>query len=291
MEQEGKLTVLPPAGPTSLPSISFSREQIDLIKRTVAKDTTDDELALFLHVAKRTGLDPLMRQIHCVKRQGQMAMQTAIDGYRLIADRTGKYAGNDDPLFDDEAKPMKATVTVYKLVDGERCPFTATARWDQYYPGDKQGFMWKKMPHLMLGKCAEALALRKAFPAELSEVYTNEEMEQAGDQAIPSGDSRPAIRQPEPKASDAPPADETVGTYQGTVFKVTNRKISTKDGEKTKFEVYADEKTSFSTIREKEAEKAESIAGSATQARIVFVKTKWGNDIRSVTILDREAEN
>lgn len=164
---------------TALATTDQDRERLDLIKRTVANGTTDDEFALFMHACRRTGLDPLMRQIHCVKRGGKMTIQTAIDGYRLIADRTGVYAGNDDPIFDDEEKPRKATVTVYKLVGGVRCGFTATARWDQYHPGDAQGFMWKKMPHLMLGKCAEALALRKAFPAELSGVYTNEEMDQA----------------------------------------------------------------------------------------------------------------
>lgn len=163
---------------------TWTREQVELIKRTVANNATDDELNLFMYTAARTGLDPLLRQIHFVKRNtrdgGKATIQTGIDGYRLLADRTGKYAGNDDPVFDDEEKPRKATVTVYKLVNGVRCPFTATARWDQYFPGDAQGFMWKKMPHLMLGKCAEALALRKAFPAELSGVYTHEEMEQAG---------------------------------------------------------------------------------------------------------------
>lgn len=176
--------------------MTFDRDKIELIKRTVAKNATDDQLALFLHQAQRTGLDPLARQIHCIMRwnskdqRHDMSIQTAIDGYRLIADRTGKYAGSDDYLFDEGLtqyqmiqegrKPTTATVTVYKLAGGIRAPFTATAVWESYYPGDKQGFMWRKMPYLMLGKCAEALALRKAFPAELSGVYIREEMEQAG---------------------------------------------------------------------------------------------------------------
>ncbi len=167
-----------------VPAPFFTREKVDLIKRTVAKGATDDELQLFLHQCERTGLDPLARQIYFRKQKSkngdQMTIITGIDGYRLTADRTGKYGGNDDPVFDDEDSPRKATVTVYKIIGGLRCPFTSSARWDQYYPGDTQGFMWRKMPHLMLGKCAEALALRKAFPAELSGIYTQEEMEQAG---------------------------------------------------------------------------------------------------------------
>lgn len=159
----------------------FTEEQVGLIKRTIAIGSTDDELTLFLRQCRRTGLDPFARQIYFMKRSGKLSIETAIDGYRLIADRSGAYAGNDDPVFDNENAPTKATVTVYKLVNGVRCPFTATARWSQYFPGDKQGFMWKKMPHLMLGKCAEALALRKAFPAELSGLYISEEMQQAGE--------------------------------------------------------------------------------------------------------------
>ena len=163
--------------------ITFDREKVELIKRTVAKGATDDEFALFIHQCQRTGLDPLTRQIYFRKQNTksgpQITIITGIDGYRLIADRTDKYAGNDDPTFDNEEQPRRATVTVYKLAGGLRCPYTATARWDQYYPGDSQGFMWRKMPHLMLGKCAEALALRKAFPAELSGVYVKEEMDQA----------------------------------------------------------------------------------------------------------------
>ncbi len=169
-----------------VPAPLFSRDKVDLIKRTVAKDATDTELQLFLHQCERTGLDPLARQIYFRKQKTKngdvVTIITGIDGYRLIADRTGQYGGNDDPVFDDEENPRKATVTVYKIIGGLRCPFTSSARWDQYYPGDAQGFMWRKMPHLMLGKCAEALALRKAFPAELSGLYVKEEMDQAGGQ-------------------------------------------------------------------------------------------------------------
>lgn len=164
--------------------ITFDREKVELIKRMVAKEATDDELKIFLHQAQRMGLDPLAKQIYFRKNRtksgDQMTIITGIDGYRLVADRTGKYAGNDDPVFDNEESPRKATVTVYKIIGGIRCPYSASARWDQYYPGDSQGFMWRKMPHLMLGKCAEGLALRKAFPAELSGAYVEEEMQQAG---------------------------------------------------------------------------------------------------------------
>ncbi|RYG44827.1 phage recombination protein Bet [bacterium] len=169
--------------PIPIPDAPEWEAKTELIRRTVAAGATSDELELFLHMAKRAGLDPLARQIHFVKRRGRGVVQVGIDGLRLTADRTGLYAGNDDAEFmgiTDGGYPAKAKVTVYKLVGSQRCPFSATARWDEYYPGDEQGFMWRKMPHTMLAKCAEALALRKAFPADLSGLYIHEEMEQAG---------------------------------------------------------------------------------------------------------------
>jgi len=163
----------------------FSKEQINLIKRTVAKGATDDELALYLIVANKTGLDPFSKQIHFVKRKTKEgyvgAIQTGIDGYRAVAERSGGYAGSDDPVYDKEdEKPNRATVTVYKIIQGVRCPFTATARWAEYCPPAPMNFMWNKMPFLMLGKVAESLALRKAFPNDLSGIYTEEEMERTG---------------------------------------------------------------------------------------------------------------
>lgn len=166
--------------------------QIDLIKSQVAKGATDDELKLFITICRNTKLDPFIKQVHFVKRWDSRegkdigSVQVGIDGFRAIAEDSGKYAGSDDALFRDEMEldktkvPGQATVSVYKLMDnGERYAFTATARWTEYYPGPKNGFMWKKMPYGQLAKCAEALALRKAFPKLLSGLYAPEEMDQA----------------------------------------------------------------------------------------------------------------
>lgn len=166
--------------------MNLDREKIELIKQTVAKGATDIELELFLHACKRTGLDPLMKQIYAIKRWSTtdqrevMSFQTGIDGLRLIADRTGKYAGSSDAIFEEQnGKPIMAQVTVLKIIEGEKCAFTASARFEEYVQKNRQmqpTSMWAKMPYLMLAKCAEAQALRKAFPMELSSVYTNEEM-------------------------------------------------------------------------------------------------------------------
>ncbi len=160
----------------------FNPEQIDLIKRTVAHGTTDDELKLFLYMASRTGLDPFARQIYAIKRKGKMTIQIGIDGYRVIADRTGSYAPGREPAFnyDDEGKLRAATAYVKKLVGSTWHEVAATAHWHEFYPGDGDiGFMWRRMPHTLLAKVAECQALRRAFPAELSGLYSNEEMVQA----------------------------------------------------------------------------------------------------------------
>jgi phage recombination protein Bet len=159
----------------------FSREDIALIRETVCRGASDAEFRLFINQCVRTGLDPIQRQIYSIPRGNGRTIQTGIDGYRLIAQRTGEYAGSDDAIYDTEAEdhPNRATVTVWRLVEGVPRAFTATARWSEYKPASGQDQMWQKMPYLMIAKCAEALALRKAFPQELSGIYTDAEMDQA----------------------------------------------------------------------------------------------------------------
>jgi phage recombination protein Bet len=180
---------------------AWTDEQVQLIKNTVARGSTDDELKLFLYTARRTGLDPLTKQIHFVKRkvwnkQKQCyeeigTIQTGIDGYRAIAERSKTLAGIDDAVVEEtegSKYPSKSSVTVYRMVEGQRVGFTASARWTEYASTDRDGKpqqMWNKMPYLMLGKCAEALALRKAFPNDLSGLYTFEEMQQADNEEKP----------------------------------------------------------------------------------------------------------
>jgi phage recombination protein Bet len=206
--------------PIDGPAAAWERK-LDLVKRTVANGASNDEFELFLHQARRTGLDPLSKQIYCIKRGDKATIQTGIDGYRLIAQRTGEYAGSDDAVFsyDNEYAAglgLAATVTVWRFVQGQRCPFTATARMHEYKP-ERGAQMWERMPHTMLAKCAEALALRKAFPAELSGVYADTEMDQAGpvaadpDDLYPPEDTqpRPAPR-PMPQRQAIPAQARTV---------------------------------------------------------------------------------
>lgn len=174
---------------------NIPESQLTTIINTIAKGATVSELKLFLYIAQKTKLDPFTRQIYFVKRKSKQpdgtyketgTVQTGIDGYRAIAERTASLGGIDDVVYDSEdAKhPKKASVTVYRIIaGGEKVAFTASARWDEYsqrnFKTNEPVGLWSKMPYLMLGKCAEALALRKAFPNDLSGIYTNEEMAQA----------------------------------------------------------------------------------------------------------------
>ena len=158
----------------------FSHEQIDLIKQTVCKGASDAELQFFLCVCVKTGLDPFMKQIYSIPRAGQRTIQVSIDGSRSIADRTNKYMPGRKPTYthNNKGELFSAIAYVKKMAsDGSWHEIEGEALFSEYNPGNNP--IWKKMPHTMLAKCAEAIALRKAFPSHLSGIYAKEEMHQA----------------------------------------------------------------------------------------------------------------
>lgn len=182
---------------------TWSREQLDLLKRTVAVGLTDDEFALFVHVARHRRLDPFAKQIYAVKISNRLTFLTSIDGFRLTAQRSGEYAGQDGPywcgpdgvwkdVWFEADKPAAAKVGVLRT--GFKDYVYSVARWVNYGSVNTKN-VWATMPDLMLAKCAEALALRRAFPEELSGLYTSDEMDQADTYDAPESRQSAPVRQ------------------------------------------------------------------------------------------------
>jgi phage recombination protein Bet len=187
------------------PAVVFNAEQQEIIRGLIAPDATDSELQVVVAYAQRVGLDPIAKQIYAIPRKSRrkitgadgreqwvnerrLTIQTSIDGLRLVAQRTGDYAGRRGPQWCGEdgkwqdvwlknEPPAAARVGV--LRHGFVEPLYAVAHWKEYVPAGGNDQMWQKMPAGQLAKCAEALALRGAFPAELSGLYTDDEMAQA----------------------------------------------------------------------------------------------------------------
>jgi len=156
----------------------LSPKDLALIKRTVAPNATDDQLFMFIHDCNRRGVHPLDKLIVFTNAGGKYTPITTIDFMRSRAADSGEMAGSDDAIFTIEGgKPNSASVTVYRMTNGARYAYVASARLKEYYRNTPT---WNQMPHTMLAKCAEALALRKAFPHQLHGLYTREEMQQAG---------------------------------------------------------------------------------------------------------------
>ena len=184
---------------------TWTPDQVQLISSTIAPGCTNDELRLFAYACQRTGLDPFSKQIYAIKRGGKMTIQAGIDGLRAIAERTGQLDGSQTEWCGEEGDwrdvwlaskpPAAAKTTIWRK--GSQHPFVGVARYADYNAG--QG-LWSKMPAAMIAKCSEALALRKAFPADMSGVYTTDEMDQATEPVTVTTEAAPAL--PAVKAKD-----------------------------------------------------------------------------------------
>ena len=205
-----------------LEGIKITRGQIDLVKRTIFPKATDDDLRLFFYECRRRGVHPLDRLIYPVKRGDRVTFQMGIDYLRAAAEETGRYVGQKPieygPMIKQISKDLEINVPEWAEVyvlrkdpeTSEIVPVPHRAYWKEYYPGEELGFMWRKMPMNQLGKCAEAGALRKAFPRKLGGLYIHEEMEQA--EAVPFTPIQEPQKKKSPESSQSAQASDEVIT-------------------------------------------------------------------------------
>lgn len=196
MEKDKQTALVVPQSTAVIHSIEWSQERVQTLKSMIMPGATEAELELFMYVCNRTGLDPFTRQIYAMKKWDESQRRevysaiTSIDGFRLVAERTGKYTGQQGPwwcgpdgkwvdVWLKPTPPVAARVGALRKDFSE--PLYAVARWETYARTKKDGSLmksWAKMSDLMLAKVAEALALRRAFPHDLSGLYTADEMGQ-----------------------------------------------------------------------------------------------------------------
>lgn len=189
----------------------MTAEQADAIrtalKTSLYPGASDESVDMVLAYCRAGNLDPMTKPVHIVpmwvpeKKQGNRVISPAgmrdvimpgIELYRTKAHRTGEYAGQDEamfgPIIEDNLSgvnvryPEWCSVAVYRLVNGNPVRYSAKAYWLESYAtakrdSDAPNSMWKKRPFGQLEKCAEALALRKAFPEAVGAQPTAEEME------------------------------------------------------------------------------------------------------------------
>lgn len=177
---------------------AITDDTLRVLKEVLYPGATDQSVKLVLSYCKAMRLDPMLKCFHIVPmwNNAQKAkVDTILPGialHRIVATRTGEYAGISAPVF-GPMKSMKVdghefyypefcSLTVKRIVKGSVCDFTTTEYWSENYATVSRDSkfpnkMWYERPRSQLVKCVEASALRRAFPESIGSHPTFEEME------------------------------------------------------------------------------------------------------------------
>lgn len=171
---------------------------LSALKSSLYTGAKDDSIQMVVEYCKACKLDPMQKPVHIVPmwdKNTKSMKDTIMPGiglYRIQAARSNKYAGVREPEYGDTVNtklggvsisyPEWCKVTVKKLVENNIVEFTAKEYWLENYATARKdstapNAMWLKRPFGQLAKCAEAQALRKAFPEIITQQPTAEEME------------------------------------------------------------------------------------------------------------------
>ena len=197
---DAALAPIPTGTDTRVGHVRWSREQIDLIKRECAPDTTDNELLLFLAAAERSGLDPIAREIYCMVYTGKrrrLVIHAGIDGLRRRAESFHDFRGctfaavrEGDPCiidasagtvahsFDagDPARQKKRILGAWARVRREgRDPVVVWIWLHEFIKVGTCAELWDQKTEVMVCKVAQHVALRTAYPTPFARIYGREE--------------------------------------------------------------------------------------------------------------------
>ncbi len=279
-----------------LEGIKITRGEIELVKRTIFIGANDDELRLFFYECRRRGVHPMDRLIYPVARKDKdgnrhVTFQMGIDYLRAAGEETGRYVGQKPvqygPLIKQNTEEGEISVPEWAEVKimrkdpetGEIVEIPHQVRWIEYYPGQKLGHMWRKMPFNQLAKCAEAGALRKAFPRKLGGLYINEEMEQA--EAVPFT----PIQMPKEKKTEGTTKEDSV--YPSVTIALDKVEIKTgkqKDGTPWTLYTLHSGENKFNTFSKTFSDIAKQSIADKVNVVVSYSETEKGKKVEGIVM-------